>query len=333
LSRDRKKRSGQAAADGGSEPREMVETIEGAQSPEAGEAAEAPQLAGSEEDVSDDLTGEEPGARAAEDAAAESPEAQFEGLEGAPPLEAVVEAVLFAAAEPIQLSRLARLLQGWPKPALGEALAAIAARLEAEGRGLRLIEAAGGWQLRSAPECALWVRRFFTEKPPRLSRPMLETVAIIAYRQPVTRGEIEAIRGVNCDAVLGALVARSLVRICGRRSSPGRPVEYGTTEVFLDLFSLRELAELPPLPDPMALAQLMESAVDENSGEADDGGEVGEVGEVGESREAAEAAEPGGDRLAQGGGGPDSGGAGAGERDDGPGAGDEGGSGPGPDHD
>jgi len=243
-------------------------------------------------------------------------ELEGEGIEGAPPLETILEAVLFASAAPVQTLRLVRLFHAWPRGAVSEALGALSRRLEADGRGLRLVESAGGWQLRSAPECAAWVRRFFTDKPPRLSRAMLETVAVVAYRQPVTRGEIEAVRGVNCDAVLNALLARSLVRVCGRRPSPGRPVEYGTTAEFLDLFSLRDLTELPPLPDPRALAELVEAAEDSAEEEAgDDGGQVGE---------AAEAPEPGGDRLASGGGGPDPGGAGPGEREDGPGAGDPG---------
>ena len=245
----------------------------------------------------------------------ESEEIAAEGIEGAPPLETILEAVLFASAEPVQTLRLVRLFHAWPRGAVSEALGVLSRRLEEDGRGLRLLESAGGWQLRSAPECAAWVRRFFTDKPPRLSRAMLETVAVIAYRQPVTRGEIEAVRGVNCDAVLNALLARSLVRVAGRRSTPGRPVEYGTTEEFLDLFSLRDLTELPPLPDPMALAELVEAAQENLEEAGDDGGEDGE---------AAEAAEPVGDRLAQGGGGPDPGGSGPGEREDGPGAGDEG---------
>lgn len=238
-----------------------------------------------------------------------------EGIEGAPPLETILEAVLFASAEPIQTLRLVRLFHAWPRGAVSEALGALSRRLEEDGRGLRLLESAGGWQLRSAPECASWVRRFFTDKPPRLSRAMLETVAVIAYRQPVTRGEIEAVRGVNCDAVLNALLGRSLVRVAGRRATPGRPVEYGTTEEFLDLFSLRDLTELPPLPDPVALAELVEAAEETGEEAGDDGGEDGE---------AAEAPEPVGDRLAPGGGGPDPGGTGPGEREDGPGAGDEG---------
>lgn len=239
----------------------------------------------------------------------------------APPLFALLEAVLFAAAEPIPLARLARLLAPAPRAEVGEALRALGASLEEAGRGVRLVEAAGGFQLRSAAECAPWIRRFFAERPPRLSRALLETVAIIAYRQPATRGEIEAIRGVNCDAVLGGLVARGLVQVVGRRLSPGRPVEYGTTAEFLELFSLRDLSALPPLPDPAALANLIEAG--ESELEADGGDAT--LGE------AAEDLEPGGEGLAPGGGGPDPGGTGPGEREGGAGAGDEGGSDPGPD--
>lgn len=245
-----------------------------------------------------------------------------------PPIGCLLEAVLFAAAEPIPAGRLARLLAPWPRAAVLEAIAELAAQLESGGRGVRLIETKAGYQLRSAAEAAPWIRRFFTEKPPRLSRPMLETVAIIAYRQPVTRGEIEAIRGVNCDAVLGALVTRSMVRVVGRRQSPGRPVEYGTTDEFLDLFSLRDLTELPPLPDPAALLRLIETNEEEQ--EAAGGDAAGIETERGA---AAEDLEPGGLGVAPDGGGPDPSGTGEGERPGDPRAGHASGSDPGSDHD
>lgn len=241
----------------------------------------------------------------------------------APPLRTVLEAVLFAAAEPVPLTRLVRLLGAWPRAAVSDALDELRTALEQEQRGVRLIETAGGFQLRSALECAPWVRRFFAEKPPRLSRAVLETLAIVAYRQPATRGEVEAVRGVNCDAVLGALLTRGLIQVVGRRMSPGRPVEYGTTASFLELFSLKDLSELPELPEPAALARLIE--------EADAAGQVDDAGADADG-ETAEDPEPGGDRVAAGGGGPDPGGAGAPERPGGPRAGDEGGPDAGPDH-
>jgi segregation and condensation protein B len=248
--------------------------------------------------------------------------------EDAPPLLAVIEAVLFASAEPVPMRRLARLLSSWSRPEIEEAVAALKKHLETEERGIRLVEAAGGLQLRSAERLAPWVKRFFAERPPRLSRPVLETLAIVAYRQPVTRGEVEQIRGVNCDAVLGALTTRGLIRVQGRRPSPGRPAEYATTEAFLELFTLRDLGELPPLPDPAALANLIAGSSDEE-GE----GDVGNAAAEGDAERATpEDPEPGGDGLAAGGRGADPERPRAGERQSGEGAGDPRRSGSGSDH-
>jgi len=244
----------------------------------------------------------------------------------APPLRTILEAVLFAAAEPVPLARLVKLLGAWPKAAVAEALSELDEALAGEGRGIRVAETAGGLQLRSAADCAPWVRRFFAEKPPRLSRAVLETLAIVAYRQPATRGEVEAVRGVNCDAVLGALLTRNLIQVVGRRQSPGRPVEYGTTAVFLELFSLRDLGELPELPEPAALARLIEEAESQQEQVEDRDVDANPDGENPEDPE------PGGDRVAEGGGGPDPGGEGPAEREGDLGAGDEGGPEQGPDH-
>lgn len=271
------------------------------------------------------------GAEDLEDTTGESDNAEpdFEGppndskiVEGdSPPLGAVIEAVLFASAEPVPMKRLVRLLSSWSRRDITSAVEELRARLAEEDRGIRLVDAAGGLQLRSSERLAPWVRRFFAERPPRLSRPVLETLAIIAYRQPVTRGEVEQIRGVNCDAVLGALTARGLIRIQGRRQSPGRPAEYATTDAFLELFTLSDLSELPPLPDPTALANLIAGAPD--SSEADENGAVENVDlederndenvedwqreteSSGERAAPAEDPEPGGDRFAADGGGPD----------------------------
>ncbi|MBM4267966.1 MAG: SMC-Scp complex subunit ScpB [Deltaproteobacteria bacterium] len=236
-----------------------------------------------------------------------------------PPLVPVLEAALFAAAEAMPIARLTRVLGAWTKGQIATALGELAERKQREGSGLRLVETAGGFQLRSASEFAPWVRKFFAEKPPRLSRAVLETLAVIAYRQPVTRGEVEAVRGVNCDAVLGALAARGLITQVGRRQSPGRPTEYGTTSEFLELFSLRELSDLPPLPDPGALASLVEAASEEGDAESEssefDGASDGALAEDPES---------GGDRLEESSGGADPGGSGPGEREGDPRAGGEG---------
>jgi len=164
-------------------------------------------------------------------------------------LPAVLESLLFAAGAPVPIVRLLEALEGPGRAEIVEALEALAATYERDGRGLRLVHVAGGYQLRTPPEHAPWVRRLLRERPPRLSRPMLETLAIVAYRQPCTRLEIEAVRGVDADAVLATLTDRRLVRILGRKEAPGRPLLYGTTKDFLEVFGLPDLASMPPLRD------------------------------------------------------------------------------------
>ncbi|HZP43123.1 MAG TPA: SMC-Scp complex subunit ScpB [Candidatus Binatia bacterium] len=162
-------------------------------------------------------------------------------------LAAVIESMLFAAGAPVPLARLVEALDGPGRAEVTAALDALRASYERDGRGLRLVHVAGGYQLRTPPEHGPWVRRLLRERPPRLSRPMLETLAIVAYRQPCTRVEIEAIRGVDTDAVLATLTDRHLVRILGRKDAPGRPLLYGTTREFLEVFGLPDLSALPTL--------------------------------------------------------------------------------------
>jgi segregation and condensation protein B len=162
-------------------------------------------------------------------------------------LGAVIESMLLASGAPVPLARLVDALEGPDRREVAAALRALGASYERAGRGLRLVYVAGGYQLRSAPEHARWVRRLLGGRPPRLSRPLLETLAIVAYRQPCTRPEIEAIRGVDADAVLASLVERRLIRILGRKDAPGRPILYGTTKDFLEVFDLPDVQALPPL--------------------------------------------------------------------------------------
>lgn len=251
------------------------DTVSGATSaPEEGEVVRASESGSGEEDAS-----------AAHEVVANgggfAEETEAGEEEELPPLVSVLEAALFASAEPLPLNRLTRVLGAWSRKQVVAALAELGERQERETSGLRVVETAGGYQLRSSAEYAPWVRKFFVEKPPRLSRAVLETLAVVAYRQPATRGEVEAVRGVNCDAVLGTLTARGLIEVNGRRPSPGRPVEYGTTQGFLELFSLKNLDELPPLPEPAALAKLIDQA--EEALEAEANGEAGgdEAGPLG----------------------------------------------------
>lgn len=160
-------------------------------------------------------------------------------------LDARVEALLFVAEEPPTIAQLARALEV-PAEAIEEALNVLQERLRE--RGLRLQRQGDRVQLVTAPEVAEDVRRFLgLSGSARLSTAALETLAIIAYRQPITRAEIEAIRGVNCDGVLRTLLAKGLIEEVGRAEGPGRPILYGTTMLFLQHFGLRSLADLPPL--------------------------------------------------------------------------------------
>jgi len=172
----------------------------------------------------------------------------------------VIEALLFAAQKPLTARELAAALKGagrhddlLPNEFAKVTEAQVAAALEQlkieyvqQSRAFQLAEKADGWQLVSDPAYASWVRELFPAvKPARLTPPSLETLAIIAYRQPITRADIEAVRGVAVDGVLQNLMERGLVKIAGRAEVPGRPLIYETTEFFLEHFGLRNLDELP----------------------------------------------------------------------------------------
>jgi len=175
-------------------------------------------------------------------------------------LSRVVEALLFSAQKPLSIREMAAAIKGagaedelLPNEFGRATEAEIAAAIEQlkieyiqEHRAFQIIEKAEGWQLATDPAFAPWVRQLFpAPKPARLSAPALETLAIIAYRQPITRADVEAVRGVNIDGVLQTLMERGLVKIAGRAEIPGRPLVYETTQVFLDHFGLRSLDELP----------------------------------------------------------------------------------------
>jgi segregation and condensation protein B len=140
------------------------------------------------------------------------------------------------------------------------ALAALGEEYAGDERGFRLQQVAGGYQLRTAPANADFVKALLAQRPVRLTRASLETLAVIAYRQPVTRPEIEAIRGVDVDAVLTTLLERRLVRVLGRKDVVGRPLLYGTTAEFLETFGLKDLASLPTLEELGASADALEEA-------------------------------------------------------------------------
>jgi len=166
----------------------------------------------------------------------------------------VLEALLFSATEPMEPSRLAAILregpeggQGWPEVKeqdVRDELAQLSERLAP--RGLILREVAGGFRIGTAPDLSGWVAKLKgVVRPPRLSPPALETMAVIAYRQPISRAEVEAVRGVDCSGTLDTLVERGIIRITGRSEAPGRPILYGTTSLFLEHFGLKDLEDLP----------------------------------------------------------------------------------------
>lgn len=162
-------------------------------------------------------------------------------------LQPIVEALVFASGDPIAARSLAELVDGCTIAEATTALESLQQGLA--GRGFRLVEVAGGWQLRTAPEHHSLVRQLFKERPYRLTRAATETLAVIAYRQPVTKAEIESVRGVDSSAVLENLVEKRLARIAGRRDGPGRPLLYASTPEFLELFGLKDLGSLPTLAE------------------------------------------------------------------------------------
>jgi segregation and condensation protein B len=163
-------------------------------------------------------------------------------------LKGILEALLFVAAEPIPVTRFLALLGAVTKQEVDQALAGLSHDYEQEGRGLQLAEVAGGYRIVTKAEFAPWLKRLEKVKAPsKLSRSALESLAIIAYKQPIVRGEVEQIRGVETSGVIRTLLERKLVRIVGRKEEPGRPIMYGTTKVFLEHFGLRDLSQLPPL--------------------------------------------------------------------------------------
>lgn len=169
-----------------------------------------------------------------------------------------LEAVLMVAEAPVEVQLLAQLLEV-PVSEVERLCAALAASYEEEGRGFSLVAVAGGWRFQSHPDCNPYVERFVLEgQSSRLSSAALETLAIVAYKQPVSRAQVAAIRGVNVDGVLRTLVQRGLVAEVGKDPGPGQAGLFGTTPVFLERVGLRSLEELPPLAELVPGADVVE---------------------------------------------------------------------------
>jgi segregation and condensation protein B len=171
-------------------------------------------------------------------------------------LQAILESLLFVSPEPMSIVRLTSAIGGATKGEVEEALRSLGQALEQEGRGVRLAEIAGGYRIVTKQEYASWIKRLDkTKTAAKLSRSALESLAIIAYKQPLVRAEIEEIRGVETSGVLRTLLERKLVRIVGRKEVPGRPIMYGTTKFFLEHFGLSDLSQLPPLREFQELGE------------------------------------------------------------------------------
>lgn len=168
-------------------------------------------------------------------------------VDGGPDRLGILEALLFVAEEPLPLAKLREILEDADASQTEASLRDLALRLEGQGSGLMVQEVAGGFRLATRPEAHDVIQKLQQVKPARLSRAALETLAIIAYRQPITRAEIEAIRGVAVDGVMRTLLERDLIRLMGRKAEAGRPMLYGTSAQFLEHFGMKDLGDLPTL--------------------------------------------------------------------------------------
>lgn len=173
-------------------------------------------------------------------------------LQVPPTLVGLIEALLFAAREPVPLKRLAEISEAGEEE-VRAALAALREHLGEDGHGVEIAEVAGGYRLFTKRRFAGFVEALLQPGRSRLSPAALETLAVIAYRQPITRLEVERIRGVQCDHAIRTLLDRELIRVTGRGDGPGRPMLFGTTAAFLEHFGLRDLSELPPPPSFTAI--------------------------------------------------------------------------------
>lgn len=183
-------------------------------------------------------------------------------------LKGILESLLFISPEPLSVQRLLAVIGDVSKAEIVRALQALGQDLEHEGRGVRLAEIAGGYRLVTKQEYASWIKRLDKAKSAaKLSRSALESLAIIAYKQPIVKSEIEEIRGVETSGVVRTLLERKLVRIVGRKEVPGRPIMYGTTKFFLEHFGLNDLSQLPPLREFKELGESEQSMLP--IGEAD----------------------------------------------------------------
>jgi len=177
-------------------------------------------------------------------------------------IKAIIEALVLVAEAPLALEKICAVLEEVEKYQVKDALDKLIAEYEERQSGICLQEVAGGYQFRTRTELANWVKKLKGPKPASLSPASLETLAIVAYRQLIVKAEIESIRGVDVSAPLRGLLDKKLVRIVGRKDVPGKPMIYGTTRKFLEVFNLKDLSELPTLRELKELNQSQENIED-----------------------------------------------------------------------
>jgi segregation and condensation protein B len=183
----------------------------------------------------------------------------------------IIEALIFAADQALSVERMAGVLDSVEKPLIREAVSELQEEYKERGGGIYIEKVAGGFQLRTEPDYAPWIKRLFKSQIQKLSKAAMEALSITAYKQPTTRGELEAIRGVDSGGVLKKLMDRRLIKIVGRKDTPGRPAVYGTTKEFLEAFELKDLSNLPTMKDTL---------LNEENIELEDGEEINGTGET-----------------------------------------------------
>jgi segregation and condensation protein B len=172
---------------------------------------------------------------------------------------AVIEAMILASEAPLALEKICIILEGAEKAEVKKTIEQLIVDYNERQSGICLTEVAGGFQFRTRPELSPWIKKLKGTKPASLSPAALETLAIVAYRQPIVKAEIESIRGVDVSAPLKGLLEKKLLRIVGRKDVPGKPIIYGTTKKFLEIFNLKDLSELPTLRELKELSHSSET--------------------------------------------------------------------------
>jgi len=203
----------------------------------------------------------------------------------------IIESLLFVADEPLTVDRIKKILIQAETKEIRDAMAELSAEYETRGGGFYLDEVAGGYQIRTRPQYTDWIKKLIQPKPLRLSKPALETLVIIAYKQPIIRSDIEHLRGVDCGGVIRVLLERKLIRVLGRKEIAGRPLIYATTKRFLEIFDLKNLRDLPT---PKEIEELAAA-----TNEGDQAVIIDSDQEFGDSPETSEDSEPIGEDAQQ----------------------------------